>query len=823
MPLTDCQAKCGATPDCTGVVWSPVDQQCYRRADINIAACTKQWGAQWDTYVAYRPVPQWSEFSDLNCWEDGHGAGRLIGSAQGYNLSTAQCLQKCESTAGCTFVVVSTTGSDWCWMRGGGMDYYKCSGCQGRCSVMVMGATVPAVGQADRWWQRPLMTRTLAPQCDGMSVSAVLNTFDEMMNAGVRAVTLNSVYDSGSQHYNPANLWCGLGMSNLTAPNPALGGEQGLRQIVAKARETGIALVTWWNPAYFWTGSPYFKQAERDVKQYGTDRSSLPPDSPARWFWWSSSPESQFAQKPPDQMRASDMGRKWEWVWDADANACYFSTWADQPTVDFSSPEWRAELKRASQYWVDFGVDGFFLDYPDGYISAGYDSQGFWQYSPDVIKTAVVDPLKGGRADVAVFAEQYQSPDRALAYGLDGTLGDDYPRPRATQIVKAVTGGSSAGLDPAFGQAGGADETIALCYLGAPVNVSAAQQRCPVTWVRPEVMESGYPGGDPAQYGGMWNGYNCYTGYGADYAPDVSGVMPLQNCFALCSKDPQCDSITMDWLADGARDNSHGQRWGGCYKRGGVTISSCSTAFGYRYSTFSAAAPSQTVLALAISLAGGDSTCVVETMNNTWWGDAAWPGGDSGELRTLLDGIGQSSAFSGLALRARVGTSPAASSWATLRYDPFRGGTLGIAVFNLAAAPATVTVDLGSILDSSRFKYPPTELVSGRPGALLAPKYNVPLPARGYAFFAGLTLPLFAPQGFLNCYAGHGAAWSPGSSGNMMLAECMLLCVRTEQCRAVTVKWLAAGQADCMLRGAVDTAQCDTQGGRQYSTFTLAV
>eukprot|EP01062_Namystynia_karyoxenos_P018523 TRINITY_DN1690_c0_g1_i4.p1 TRINITY_DN1690_c0_g1~~TRINITY_DN1690_c0_g1_i4.p1 ORF type:complete len:715 (+),score=176.23 TRINITY_DN1690_c0_g1_i4:84-2147(+) len=685
-----------------------------------------------------------------------------------------------------------------------------------RWAAALLAAAGALGAHPDRWWQRPLMTRTVSPQCDSMTLSAVLNTFDDMKKAGVRAVTLNSVYDSGAMHYDPGNLWCGLGISNLTAANPALGGEDGLQQIAEKARETGVALVTWLNPSYFWTGSPYFKQAERDVKKYGTARADLPPDSPALWFRWSTS-ESKCAQMPPDRMSLADMKGKWEWVWDPDANACYFSTWADQPTVDFASPEWRAEFKRAAAHWVAAGVDGFFLDDPDGYISAGWESRGFWEYNPGVIKTAIVDVIKAGRESVAVFGENYEAPDRAVAYGLDGTIGDDSgPRHRATDITKALISGSPATLESSFSQPGAADATVAMCYFVAPAAASA-EQRCPITWMRPEVMQSGYPNADPGQP----NGYNCYTGNGADYAPAMSGVMPLQDCFALCAKDPSCDSITVDWEAQGARNDTHGQRWGGCYKRGGVHIGQCSTAFDYRYSTFSAAAPRQTVLGVAVALAGGHSTLAVETAN-TWWGDAAWPGGDSASLRQLLDGAGGSDAFSGLALRAKVSAAPSDSSWATLRYDPFKGGTLGIAAFNLAAAAANVTLDLGSLLTASVLAQTPTELITGRPAAMLSEQYSISLPPRGYVFLAGMYAPTFSPQGFINCYDGHGSTWSPESSGDMMLGDCMLLCLRTDKCRAVTVQWLTAGPVSCFLRGAVETAQCDTQFGQQYSTFTVA-
>ena len=106
-------------------------------------------------------------------------------------------------------------------------------------------------------------------------------------------------------------------------------------------------MIAWSNPSYFWTGSAIVKQAEADVRRYGTRREDQPATSPARWFRWSTQRGTKGWTKPPDDRPGEGSGyvQTWGWVWDDDANASYLSTWGASPSTDLASPEWRAELQ----------------------------------------------------------------------------------------------------------------------------------------------------------------------------------------------------------------------------------------------------------------------------------------------------------------------------------------------------------------------------------------------------------------------------------------------------------------------------------------------
>jgi hypothetical protein len=51
LPLSACKQACADTPECTGIVVTPQDGQCWRRKDINVSKCSTEFGAQFDTWL----------------------------------------------------------------------------------------------------------------------------------------------------------------------------------------------------------------------------------------------------------------------------------------------------------------------------------------------------------------------------------------------------------------------------------------------------------------------------------------------------------------------------------------------------------------------------------------------------------------------------------------------------------------------------------------------------------------------------------------------------------------------------------------------------
>lgn len=696
------------------------------------------------------------------------------------------------------------------------------------------------------WWHKFTSMRTVSPMCNaksgGMDFDGLLAMVDKLDKEGVKVFTLDSVYNPSSLdnkfQYDPSNLWCGLAMSMPQQPNPVIGSEANFRKLADELHSRGMALGAWYNPSYMWTGSKHFKQAEADMKAAGGDVNRTPADSPARWFSWGDLSWAGGVNKPRDEypnesdIHGATNHEAWRWIADYDAGKSYFSTWSEQPITDWNSPEWQAYFKETMQYWISMGVDLFVFDAPTGYLNAGTWSWGKW---PNPAKdsngryinmkehlTDVVREVSGNRA--VALAELYIAPEDSYAYAFDGFLGDvggncgaspgsPPNNGRAALVAEAVITEDGSGLDIAFAGQGGSESAQAFCYYN---------EWCQVAWHRQIVTASMLPGSEWKP--GMQ--YNCFSGHGAGYSPDCEGSSnggctshTLDECFDVCESDPQCDAITVNWNT------------GACFKRGQIDVSRCYGDIypSDGYSTLSTLARKKTPLMVAINAAGGYLTAVEYTGANTFWDGSignqplGWPG--SGSLHDFYKALENDAAFGSLALWTPLPTSSKAH-YALLRYnalDSLNNGSttaaVGIAVFNLHSGQETVTVDLGQ-LPLDKVSGSPVDIVTGKAASALSGYYSVSVPGYGYTVLGHVSLPSWKRKGFINCYSGHGAGYSPDSSGDMTIAACFLTCLKDSRCDAVTMQYLPYGRVSCFKRGEVNYSACDG-GGNTYNTFAV--
>jgi len=664
--------------------------------------------------------------------------------------------------------------------------------------------------QPPRWWLTTAAMRSVSPRCNGQDIEGILALVDELSMSGIKIVTLNAVYDAGAKG---VDLWCGLSQSEPYKIDPySIGGLGNWKRLVDKVHARNMSLLSWFNPNYFWTGSPYFKQAEADVRQYGPGLEGAPAQSPARWFKWSRSVWAS-ANKPRDSAPMGN-GRALanRWVWDADADAAYLSVWGDQPGTDFSSPVWQLELDKIIRHWLNMGLDGFVFDDPAGYISSGSRPAGLWDYEPAYINdhlASIVRMASGSRA--VAMAELYGNPKTAMEMGLDASFDHDYPEFRGTKLVaEAVQSGSAASVEGVFSGRRALDAIVQRCYL-------EDASYCPIAWQRQPCMLSWLDGADTEGY----NNYNCYRGAGATYAPESSGIMSLEQCFAECDKDGMCDAITVD--PDRGWGSAAGELRVDCFKRGGVTVGQCSK--GGRYSTFSATAPKKLRLLLAVDIAGGYLAAMEQGGDGRWWSNAAWPGNKASELRQLHGSIDACPAFGHASLRMRLALdSP--SQYALLRFDALReSGPAAVAMFNFANTEATVTVSLPRGLRTA-IGQPMVDCLTGAPVEPLAQPYTMQLPPYGFKLIGGIHMPRWerlsrTDTKNLHCYVGHGASWAPQEPvGMLSMAACFFECSAHAECQGVTVEWSDedTSKVGCNLRGGLDAEECDA-GDKRYSTF----
>ena len=305
-----------------------------------------------------------------------------------------------------------------------------------RTAVLLSAATVasttaspaPASFPEPRWWEQGgHSVRGVWPKCglgEGLSslgqmrgLPAFMAMLDRLHASNVTTLQM-VVYDSG-EGYVPEDLWCGLAGNNYSKPLANIGTEVDWHTFIDAAHARNMTVTSFWNVAYFWTGSPYFKQAEADILAHGLD--ALPDASPARWFRWSTRKSKHV--KPADH----EPNTNWcsDWVWDPVVNASYYGVWGCQPTTDFASPQWRAEMARILTRWiVDLKLDGFMFDAPD--VELGATAVDHGKYNPALIRESISGVIRNvSNGCAAAFAEIYSDPPLADAFGFDGEFADD--------------------------------------------------------------------------------------------------------------------------------------------------------------------------------------------------------------------------------------------------------------------------------------------------------------------------------------------------------------------------------------------------------------
>ena len=105
-----------------------------------------------------------------------------------------------------------------------------------------------------------------------------------------------------------------------------------------------------------------FKAAETDVAPCGLD--NLPDTSHPKWFRWSIPSAHASSPLMPDRRQRSPLADRWA------------TDPVQQPTPT-TCPTGPVKIKEILERWIDLGVDAFMLDYPCGYIGAGFGNLNY--------------------------------------------------------------------------------------------------------------------------------------------------------------------------------------------------------------------------------------------------------------------------------------------------------------------------------------------------------------------------------------------------------------------------------------------------------------
>ncbi|MDR0365234.1 MAG: glycoside hydrolase family 13 protein, partial [Bifidobacteriaceae bacterium] len=202
-------------------------------------------------------------------------------------------------------------------------------------------------GQHD-WWRTAavyqIYPRSFADaNGDGIGdLRGVTSRVDYLAELGVDAVWLSPFYPS-------ALADGGYDVDDYRAVDPRIGTLEDFRQLVYALHAAAIRLIVDIVPNHTGSGHKWFQEAL-----------ASPPGSPARGRYVFLDGIGPDRSQPPSDWTAAFGGSAWEPVGDGQF---YFHQFArEQPDLNWSNPEVRADFLKTLRFWADLGVDGFRVD-----------------------------------------------------------------------------------------------------------------------------------------------------------------------------------------------------------------------------------------------------------------------------------------------------------------------------------------------------------------------------------------------------------------------------------------------------------------------------
>ena len=199
-------------------------------------------------------------------------------------------------------------------------------------------------------------------KCNG-TLRGVIEKLDYISELGVNTIWFTPIFPSPTYH--------GYDATDFFEINPRLGTKDDFKELVEKSHARGIRILMDFVPNHWSSRHPTFLEAQRDQ------------DSP--YFKWYT-----FHQWP-------------------DEYKCFFTS-RGLPQINLRHAPAREHVLEAARYWLDFGVDGYRVDYCIG------PSPDFYADFRRVTRTT--------KPDSWTFGEAVDPPDSQLTFegGMDGTL-----------------------------------------------------------------------------------------------------------------------------------------------------------------------------------------------------------------------------------------------------------------------------------------------------------------------------------------------------------------------------------------------------------------
>jgi maltose alpha-D-glucosyltransferase/alpha-amylase len=193
----------------------------------------------------------------------------------------------------------------------------------------------------------------------------------------------------------------GYDISDYNAVHPAYGTLKDFHTFLKEAHRRGLRVITELVLNHTSDQHPWFQRARRS-----------PLGSLWRNFYvWSDTPDKYREARIIFQDFESS-----NWSWDPVAKAYYWHRfYAHQPDLNYESPEVRAAMVKAMEFWLDMGVDAFRLDaVPYLYEREGTNCENLPE--THAFLKELRKHVDGKYAERMILAEANQWPEDAIAY-----------------------------------------------------------------------------------------------------------------------------------------------------------------------------------------------------------------------------------------------------------------------------------------------------------------------------------------------------------------------------------------------------------------------
>ncbi len=243
----------------------------------------------------------------------------------------------------------------------------------------------------------------------------------------VDALWLMPIFESPSYH--------GYDVTDYEKIQPAYGTSEDFDRLIAEAHRRGMAVILDLPINHTSAQHPWFKDADASATSAKRD-----------WYVW----------RNDDPHWTTPWGNG-NTTWHGGKHGFYYGVfWGGMPDLNFRTPAVRAEVERIAKFWLDRGVDGFWLDATRHLIEEGAgegqsDTAGTHEYlktfSAAVRKAKPTALLVGENwTDAARIARYYGS-----IYTVGG--GDELPMSFNFPLASAILASVKAGEPPALNAA----------------------------------------------------------------------------------------------------------------------------------------------------------------------------------------------------------------------------------------------------------------------------------------------------------------------------------------------------------------------------------